>query len=375
MALAPDLVGQVAVLIPAHVIELDEAHAALGQPAGQQAVRGVAAGLLHVRAVQVEDRLRLAREVGQLGDRRLHPVGQLVLGDAGDDLGVAGLGVVQVVERGDLVEHLPARRASTAGGIGEVEHRLFAAAELDALIARRQEAAAPEAVVERLIGPAAREQARRTPAGPGSRSPGRRRPRPPCWAGPASCEPVCTKVIAGSWLIASVCIERMMQMSSTMLAVCGKSSLSDAPLWPCRANLKIDGATGKLFWPEVIVVIRWPIRTESGSSIPRRLGDRRLVVEQIHLRRCARLEQVDDPLGLRREMRQPGQGRCWPRGSGASQYPARVSVLLDVAREQRAQGHRAQADPRALQEDAAIRLLNESQSAWHRSRLASITRV
>ena len=47
------------------------------------------------------------------------------------------------------------------------------------------------------------------------------------------------------------------------------SSLSQAPLWPCWANLKIDGATGKLFWPEVIVVIRWPIRTESGSSIPR----------------------------------------------------------------------------------------------------------
>ena len=33
---------------------------------------------------------------------------------------------------------------------------------------------------------------------------------------PASCEPVCTKVIAGSWLIASVCIERMMQRSSAI---------------------------------------------------------------------------------------------------------------------------------------------------------------
>ena len=151
-------VGQVAVLVPAHVIELDEPHAALGQAAGQQAVGGEAAGLLDVGAVQVEDRLRLARQVGQLGHRRLHAVGQLVLGDAGDDLRVAGLGVVQVVERGDVVEHLPPRRPRAAGRVGEVEHRLLAAAELDALIARRQEAAAPEAVVERLVGPPAREQ-------------------------------------------------------------------------------------------------------------------------------------------------------------------------------------------------------------------------
>ena len=47
-----------------------------------------------------------------------------------------------------------------------------------------------------------------------------------------------------------------MQRSSAMPAVWGSSSLSQAPLWPCWANLKIEGATGRLFWPEVIVVIR-----------------------------------------------------------------------------------------------------------------------
>ena len=102
--------------------------------------------------------MRLAREVGQLGHRGLHPVAQLVLGDAGDDLGVAGLGVVQVVERADVVEHLPPRRRRAAGRVGEIEHRLLAAAELHALVARRQEAASPQAVVERLVGPPAREQ-------------------------------------------------------------------------------------------------------------------------------------------------------------------------------------------------------------------------
>ena len=156
--LALDLSGQVAVLVPPHVIELNEADATLGEPARQQAVGGVAAGLQDVRSVKVEDRRRLADKVGELGHRRLHAIAQLVLGDAREDLGVAGQCVVQVVERGDLVEHLPSRAARAAGGVGEVKHRLLAAAELDPLVARRQKTAAPETVVERLVGAPAREQ-------------------------------------------------------------------------------------------------------------------------------------------------------------------------------------------------------------------------
>ena len=49
------LAARFAVLVPAAVEELDEAHAALGQPAGQQAVGRERAGLLRVRAVQLED--------------------------------------------------------------------------------------------------------------------------------------------------------------------------------------------------------------------------------------------------------------------------------------------------------------------------------
>jgi hypothetical protein len=77
-------------------------------------------------------------------------------------------------------------------------------------------------------------------------------------------------VIAGSWLIASVFIDRTMQTSSTTRAVCGSSSLNQTPDFPCRANLKQDGATGKLACVAVIPVSRWPIRTESGSSAPRK---------------------------------------------------------------------------------------------------------
>ena len=55
---------------------------------------------------------------------------------------------------------------------------------------------------------------------------------------PASWAPVWKKVTAGSWLIASVCIDLMKQRSSATRAVCGSKSLTVAPLWPCRAKRK-----------------------------------------------------------------------------------------------------------------------------------------
>ena len=78
-------------LVPAAVEDLDEPHVALGQPAGQQAAAGERARRVHVGPVQVEDVLRLARDVDQLGDRGLHPERHLVLGDPGLGLGVGDL--------------------------------------------------------------------------------------------------------------------------------------------------------------------------------------------------------------------------------------------------------------------------------------------
>ena len=51
-------------------------------------------------------------------------------------------------------------------------------------------------------------------------------------------------------------------------AVHGISSLTQAPDFPCCANLKIEGVTGNEACPEVIPVMRCPIRTEAGRSIP-----------------------------------------------------------------------------------------------------------
>jgi hypothetical protein len=63
-------------------------------------------------------------------------------------------------------------------------------------------------------------------------------------------------------------MERMKHMSSTHFAVCGSNSVFiHRPHWPTGLNLYFDGAMGKRAWPLVMVVSRWPMRTESGKSL------------------------------------------------------------------------------------------------------------
>jgi len=70
----------------------------------------------------------------------------------------------------------------------------------------------------------------------------------------------------GSWLIASVCMVRMKHMSSTIRDVYGNNSDVHMPHCPWREKRNFDGAIGKRAWPDVMVVRRCPMRTESGRS-------------------------------------------------------------------------------------------------------------
>ena len=89
LALQREIARQIVVLIPAAMIELDEAHVALGEPPRQQAVGGVRARLARLRAVHLEDRVGLLRQIHQVRHGRLHPVRHLVLRDARFDLRIA----------------------------------------------------------------------------------------------------------------------------------------------------------------------------------------------------------------------------------------------------------------------------------------------
>ena len=110
--------------------------------------------------------------------------------------------------------------------------------------------------------------------------------------------PVCMNVMAGSWLIASVCMMRMKHMSSTIFAVCGSSSLTHIPLLPCCANLYFDGAIGKRALARGHGGEALALADRVGQILVVQLLHLRLVVVQIHLRRAADHVQVDDVLGL-----------------------------------------------------------------------------
>ena len=98
--------------VPAAVVDLDEAHAALDQAARHEGAVGEAPRLVHLRTVHGAHLRGLALEVGQLGDAPLHAEGHLELLDPG-----VGLEVPQL-SGGDLVEapHA-AEQLSTAVGI------------------------------------------------------------------------------------------------------------------------------------------------------------------------------------------------------------------------------------------------------------------
>jgi hypothetical protein len=93
-------------VVPVRVIKLDESHAALDQPPGQQAVILVRR-LPRLGSVGFQSLLRLFREIDQLRSAGLHPVDHLVRGDSGGDLRVAGFvepQPVQVADRLDCIE-------------------------------------------------------------------------------------------------------------------------------------------------------------------------------------------------------------------------------------------------------------------------------
>ena len=119
--------------------------------------------------------------------------------------------------------------------------------------------------------------------------------RPMIWC------PVFMKICAGAWLNCVVFIERTMAISSACFCRLGSSSEISAPDWPCCLNVegRAEQARRALDEREALAFGDEPF----GISWPSYLLQQRLVVEQIELRRRAGHEQVDDLLGLRREVR------------------------------------------------------------------------
>ncbi len=110
-----------AVAVPACVIELDEAHAALDEAAGEQAVVGEGgfAGLPARKGQEVF--FALSGKVGQFRGAGLHAVGHFVLADAGGDFGIAGGDESFEIKRIQGVDRLFIARRVDSGGTRKID--------------------------------------------------------------------------------------------------------------------------------------------------------------------------------------------------------------------------------------------------------------
>src|SRR5207244_1340420 len=145
LTLAANGFGEIAMLVPTWMIELNETDIALSQAASEQTIGGKGARILGLLAVKLEDAFRLFRKVHDLGDASLHAICHLVLSDALIDLRVAEVLGLKGMQLGQAIEELAAAGGGNTVRILEKEHRIFATAELDSLMDAGQKTIAPKA--------------------------------------------------------------------------------------------------------------------------------------------------------------------------------------------------------------------------------------
>ena len=109
-----------AMVVPVAVIELDKAHAAFGQAAGEKTIGGE--GAVHaLNAVCVADRARLLREIRKGRKARLHLERHLVLAEAGLHFGIVHPVRLVSGEGSDGVNYVPLHSAADARGVSQVK--------------------------------------------------------------------------------------------------------------------------------------------------------------------------------------------------------------------------------------------------------------
>ena len=159
-----DVALEIAVVVPAAVIEMNEADAALCQSPCQQAIRRERA-VAGRRAVEFEHCLRLVGHIDQLGHRRLHAERRFVRCDAGLHFGALQPLVAVPVELLNCLDARLLQFGRNAVRAANVVDRVAAGVELDALKAAGQKAGAPLSRGDGLIGHAAADAGEHDEAG------------------------------------------------------------------------------------------------------------------------------------------------------------------------------------------------------------------
>ena len=149
--LAADAVRQIAVMIPARMIKLDETHVAFGHSPREQTIRGEGAGTFCLVAVKRKGAVRFLRNIHDFRHARLHAVSHFVLGDPRVDFRIAEVLELQRLQFRQPIQHFTAAPGGHAVGVLQEQHRVLATAELHSLMQAGQETVPPKPRVKRLV--------------------------------------------------------------------------------------------------------------------------------------------------------------------------------------------------------------------------------
>ena len=120
-SLERDAILDAAMVIPVFMVELDEAHTALGKATGEQAVGRERTVTGHA-TVEREGLGVFGRDVHELGHAGLHLEGHFILGDTRGDLGVGDDFVAMEIKGRDGVDVAALGIARDSRRVGEVHH-------------------------------------------------------------------------------------------------------------------------------------------------------------------------------------------------------------------------------------------------------------
>ena len=218
---------------------------------------------------------------------------------------------------GQLVEHLAPAGGRPAGGFFQVEHRVAAAAELHALVDAREEPVAPQPAVERLVDPVLGDQhdERRQVLVGGPEPVAEPRPHR---------RPAGELVPGLEERDGRVVVDVLRVHRPHKAQVVGHPGRVRQQLAHPRAGLAVPGELerrpGQRQGGLVAGHAGEPLAHADGGGevLAVHLVQQRLVVEQVQLRRPAGHEQVDDPLGPRRQVR-PAEDACGGEGTKRAQ--------------------------------------------------------
>ena len=143
------VVPDITVMIPVAMVQLNESHAPLRQPPREEAIRRKRS-IAGLRTVHLQDVLRFVAHVEQSRNARLHPERHLVLRDAGLNFRIVQRSILERVQCVDRLNRVELHVAAHTTRVRDVEHRIADRVEAHALKFARQDSSRPLTCGNRL---------------------------------------------------------------------------------------------------------------------------------------------------------------------------------------------------------------------------------